>query len=177
MSTEIVLTLTGHDRIGIVEAVTEVLVRHGGNILSSRMARLGGEFAMLVLVSLPGPDLSRLEADLQPWRAEGYQTGLLPTENRQAEKFAGWQAYAVSVEGADHEGIIHEVAQFMAQAGINIEEMETGVVSAPMSGTPLFTMQAVVLAPPQSSWAQWSAALDEIGHQQNVTITVTPKNK
>ena len=53
MSKNFVLTLTGPDRIGIVERVTRVLLDRGGNVETSRMARLGGEFAILMLVSMP----------------------------------------------------------------------------------------------------------------------------
>ena len=59
MQRNLVLTLTGPDRIGIVEGVTKLLVDRDGNVEMSRMARLGGEFAILMLVSyrptrLPG---------------------------------------------------------------------------------------------------------------------------
>jgi len=53
MKRNLVLTLTGPDRIGIVEKVTGLLLERGGNVETSRMARLGGEFAVLMLVSLP----------------------------------------------------------------------------------------------------------------------------
>jgi len=53
MAKDIVLTLTGRDRVGIVEEVTGVLLGLGANVGTSRMTRLGGEFAILSLVSLP----------------------------------------------------------------------------------------------------------------------------
>ena len=53
MPKNIVLTLAGQDRIGIVERITKEVLNGGGNIVGSRMARLGGEFAMLMLVSVP----------------------------------------------------------------------------------------------------------------------------
>ena len=53
MKRNFVLTLTGPDRIGIVDRVTGLLLDRGGNVETSRMARLGGEFAVLMLVSLP----------------------------------------------------------------------------------------------------------------------------
>jgi glycine cleavage system transcriptional repressor len=173
MQKNIVLTFSGHDRIGIVEAVTEVVARHSGNVESSRMARLGGEFAMLMLVSLPEQEFAGLDQGFQALRGEGYQIGLLPTESKQTEKFAGWLPYEIEVLGADHEGIIHEIAQHLSQQGINIESMDTSTVSAPMSGTPLFTMQALILVPPKLAFHKWSDALDEIGNRLNVNIKVS----
>ncbi len=172
MQTDIVLTFTGHDRVGIVEAVTKILVRQGGNVKSSRMARLGGEFAMLMLVSLPGQAVHSLEQDFTPLRAEGYHILLLRTTDSHADKFKGWLPYEIEALGADHEGIIHEIASHLAGQGINIETMDTGTTRAPMSGTPLFSMKAIVLVPPPLPFQKWSEALEEIGDRLNVNIKV-----
>jgi len=173
MNKNIVLTLTGHDRVGIVKEITNALAKHGGNVETSRMARLGGEFVMLALISITDEKLVPLEADFQQLRDEGFQITLLQTESDHAKKYAGWLPYQIEVLGADHEGIIYEIAQHLAQQGINIEDVETTTAPAPMSGTPLFTMNAIVLVPPQLPFSKWSNALDEIGDRLNVTIEVT----
>lgn len=172
MKQEIVLTLTGHDRIGIVEEVTDVFVRFGGNVENSRMARLGGEFAMLALVAVDGTKLASLQADLQKLREEGFQVTLQQTVDDHAKKYAGWLPYAIEILGADHEGIIHDLAHALAQQGINIEDMETATAPAPMSGTPLFTMNAIVLVPPKMPFYTWSDTLQEIGDKLNVNVKV-----
>ena len=173
MNREIVLTLTGHDRVGIVKEITNVLVTRGGNVETSRMARLGGGFAMLALISLDDNDLPAFETDLQKLRNEGFQITLLPTEDDHAKKYAGWLPYQIEVLGADHEGIIYEIADQLAQQGINFEDVETTTAPAPMSGTPLFKMQATVLVPPDLPFHKWSDALGEIGDTLNVTVEVT----
>ncbi len=173
MNKNLVLTLTGHDRVGIVKEITNVLVKHGGNVETSRMARLGGEFAMLALVALDAKDLPAFETDLQALRNEGFQITLLQTEDDHTKKYAGWLPYQLEVLGADHEGIIYEIAQHLAQQGINFEDVETTTAPAPMSGTPLFRMQATLLVPPNLAFHQWSAALEEIGDKLNVTIEVS----
>jgi len=173
MNKNIVLTLTGHDRVGIVKEITNVLVKNGGNVENSRMARLGGEFAMLALVELEEKDLSVFEADLQKLRDEGFQITLQQTEDDHSKKFVGWLPYQIEVLGADHEGIIYEIAQQLAELGINFEDVETTTAPAPMSGTPLFKMQATVLVPPNLPFHKWSDALEEIGDKLNVTVEVT----
>ncbi len=173
MKKEIVLTLTGHDRVGIVKEITNVLVKSGGNVETSRMARLGGEFAMLALIALNETDLPALETDLQKLRGEGFQITSLQTEHDHSKKYAGWLPYQIEVLGADHEGIVYEITHHLAQQGINIEDMETTTAPAPMSGTPLFTMNATVLVPPQLPFHKWSDALEEIGDKLNVTVEVT----
>src|SRR5262249_52891249 len=51
------LTATGPDRPGIVAAVTLVLFERGGNLEDSAMARLQGEFAIIVIFSSPRKNL------------------------------------------------------------------------------------------------------------------------
>lgn len=173
MNKEIVLTLTGHDRVGIVEEIMNVMVRHGGNVENSRMVRLGGEFTMLALVELDEKDLSAFESDFQKLRSEGFQITLQETEDDYAKKFAGWLPYQIEVLGADHEGIIYEISHHLAQQGINFEDVETTTTPAPMSGTPLFKMEALVLVPPDLPFHKWSDALEALGDKLNVTVEVT----
>lgn len=173
MNKEIVLTLTGHDRVGIVKEIMNVLVKNGGNVESSRMARLGGEFAMLALVTLDDKDLPTFETDIQTLRESGFQITVQHTEDDRAKKFAGWLPYQIEVLGADNEGIIYEISQHLAGQGINFEDVETTTSPAPMSGTPLFKMQAVVLVPPEIPFPKWNDSLEEICDKLNVTVEVT----
>ena len=174
MRKNIVFTLTGADRIGIVEAVTKLLVEHDGNVETSRMVRLGGEFAMLALVSLPAGQIDNLNQVLDTLRKQGFTVTASQAEHARAEKYAGWLSYEIEVHGSDHEGIIHQIARHLSQCGINIESMDTGIIRAPMSGTPLFNMKAQVAVPPELSCQNWQDALAEVGHRLDVEITVSP---
>jgi glycine cleavage system transcriptional repressor len=171
MRTDIVFTLTGPDRVGIVEEVTRVFLGMGGNVEVSRMARLGGEFAMLMLVSLPAEKVDGLDAAFSSFAEQGYKVTTSATAVAPAAP-AG-SSYSVEVQGADHEGIIHEIAVGLSRLGINIESMETGTRGAPITGTPLFFMSAVVSVPAELAEETWMAALDEAASQSGVDATVT----
>jgi glycine cleavage system transcriptional repressor len=173
MSNTIVFTLTGSDRVGIVEEVTGVLLGLGGNIQTSRMARLGGEFAMLVLLSLPAEKVGELDSGLAYLTDHGYKTTMCATDEAASDSFAGWLPYLIEVRGADHEGIIHDIAAGLSHAGISIESMETGTSPAAVSGLTLFNMSAVVMVPPGLADTDWIAALDEAGQRANVDIEAT----
>ena len=172
MAKNFVLTLTGPDRIGIVENVTGLLLDRGGNVETSRMARLGGEFAVLMLVSMPEEGLARLEGAFEDLKAQGYKVGTTPAERTHAESHAGWLPYVIEVHGADHEGIIHEVARHLARHGISIEEMDSESAPASTSGVPVFAMSARVLVPPDESVRNWEQGLEEIGWRMNLEIDV-----
>ncbi len=172
MRTDVVFTLTGADRVGIVEDVTKTLLELGGNVDASRMSRLGGEFAMLMLVSLPTEKVETLDESFAVLTEQGYKVTTTPTHGPSAEAREGWSAYRVEVIGADHEGIVHDIAAGLSEQGISIESAETRIVAAPITGAPLFTMTALVLVPEALVEAEWLAALDEAGRRANVDIEV-----
>jgi glycine cleavage system transcriptional repressor len=174
MLTNFVLTLTGPDRIGIVDEVTGLLYRRGGNVENSRMARLGGEFAVLMLVSMPAEQFERLSDGLETLMTQGYKITTTEAGRPDAASHPGWLPQRIEVQGADHEGIIHEVAHYLSELGINIESADSESVPAPTSGAPLFSMTARVLIPPALAGSNWKAGLETIGTRLNLDILVSP---
>jgi glycine cleavage system transcriptional repressor len=173
MPRNFVLTLTGPDRIGIVDEVTGLLLARGGNVETSRMARLGGEFAVLMLVSMPAASLDGLEETLGALAARGYKLTTTPAETTYAEAHTGWLPYRIEVRGADHEGIIHEVAHYLSGRGISIESVDSDSAPAPTSGAPLFAMSARVVVPPGLAGTGWEAGLEEVGDRLNLDVRVS----
>src|ERR1700728_3500221 len=114
MQKNFVLTLTGPDRIGIVDRMTGLLLDRGGNVETSRMARLGGEFAILMLVAMPEDRIAGLDVDLKALAALGYKVTTTPTDRAYSGTRPDWLPYRIEVEGADDEGIIHEVARYLS---------------------------------------------------------------
>ncbi|MGP0068001.1 MAG: glycine cleavage system protein R [Isosphaeraceae bacterium] len=173
MQKNFVLTLTGPDRIGIVDRMTGLLLDRGGNVETSRMTRLGGEFAVLMLVSIPEDRLAGLDADLETLTAQGYKVTTTPTGRTYAEAHPGWLPYRIEVHGADHEGIIHEVAHYLSERGVNIESVDSETIPAPTTGSPLFSMTARVVVPPGKAGQGWETGLAEIGDRMNLEILVS----
>ena len=174
MERRMIATLTGHDQVGFVERVTRLVTKCEGNIEASRMARLGGEFTMLLLVAVGDTRYDELENSLQALGDDGMVVTTRPTVPGAPEERAGWLPYRVKVSGADHQGIIHHVSQLLAQRGVNVESMDTETVQAPMSGTPLFTMDAVVLVPPELSYRELGKELDAVADDMNVDVEMEP---
>lgn len=177
MQKQLVITVSGNDRLGLVEDVTKIVLSHHGNVDSSRMARLGGVFAMLMLVSVSEAAFDGLQEGINELRNQDFEVTVRQTERGfAAQKFIGWHSYQLNVNGADHEGIIHEVTHYLTEQGINIETADTSLRDAPFGGTALFTMTAKVVAPPNLTVDELQDELKAIGDQLNVDIEIEPIN-
>lgn len=142
----LVITASGEDRVGLVERFTGRVSEAGCNIEESRMALLGGHFAIIMLISGPWNALTKLEDRLDSLGAEmGLAVAHKRTKRR--ERTQPLVPYQVEVVAMDHPGIVHGLADFFAQRGINIEEMITDTYPAPHTGTPMFSVTMTVGVP------------------------------
>src|SRR5689334_3276108 len=143
MQVPLVMTVIGKDRTGLVESVAQLVAAHGGNWLESRMCRLGGEFAGIVRVTLPTAQRSALETALAKL------TGLtiVVRGDEAAQSTTAAVLVALDVVGQDRPGIVREITRALSAQGINVEELATECVSAPMSGETLFQAKAKILVP------------------------------
>ena len=142
----LVITAAGEDQVGLVEKFSSKITETGCNIEQSRMVVLGGQFAILVLVSGAWNALSKLETQLEPL---GVQLGLsiVVKRTRARELSQPVLPYHVEVVALDHPGIVHNLAKFFSRFGINIEELSTDTYPAPHTGTQMFSVQMEVGVP------------------------------
>jgi len=140
------ITASGEDQVGLVERFTSRILDAGCNIEESRMAVLGGQFAILMLVSGPWHALSKLEDRLN---GVGGELGLAIVSKRtKAQATATPQMpYRVNVVAMDHPGIVHSLAEFFARQGINIQELTTETYPAPHTGTAMFSVNITIGVP------------------------------
>lgn len=139
----LVITATGEDKIGLVDRLSGKITENGCNIEESRMAVLGGQFALIVLLSGPWNALSKLEGQME---ALGEQLGLSIIHNRTQKRQLTQPTvpYSVEVVSMDHPGIVRNLAAFFSRNGINIEELQTDTYPAPHTGTPMFSVVMTV---------------------------------
>ena len=175
MTTTLVLTLIGHDQPGLVRVVAATIAEHGGNWLESRMCRLGGEFAGIV----------RLEID--PSRADGLATalrglsGLRVDVTRETSATGGAndgataRLAALDLVGSDRPGILREVSGVLAAHGLNVEDLASERVEAPMGGGKLFQLRAVASVPAGVELAKVRADLEKIAADLMVELKLEAK--
>ena len=64
MSNYLVISALGDDRPGLIDGLSGRILESGCNVEDSRMTVLGGQFAVLMLVSGNWNDIGKLEAQL-----------------------------------------------------------------------------------------------------------------
>ena len=141
-----VISAVGGDRTGVVHELTRVILDCGGNIKESRMAGLGSDFAMLVLVSGNWHTISRLEQDLSRFAdAHSLTIQVKRTEPRKFSKEL--LPYAIDVVCLDQPGIVHRLSGFFASRNVEIAEVTTRSYPAAHTGTPMFSVQMLINIP------------------------------
>ena len=164
------VTAVGADRPGIVAAVTEVLLDHGANVEDSRMAILGGHFAMVLIVALPdGSDPDALGAALQrPAKSLDLVVSVRPVAEVAPELATG-APYVVSVYGADRPGIVHRVSKLLAEQRVNISDLATHVVEG---DPPVYVMLLDVTVPTDADEAGIEAAMRVLAGELGIDVSM-----
>jgi glycine cleavage system regulatory protein len=165
---DLILTLIGPDRPGIVEAVAELVAAHGGNWLESRMAHLAGRFAGVLRIEAPADNVEPLEAALLGLQSSGLKLVLERSETSPAG--APLRPVDIELLGLDRPGLVREISELLAARGANVEELRTDRFSAPMSGDLLFGAQLRVNVPQDLPIAQLRGDLERLAADLMVEI-------
>lgn len=162
----LILTVVGPDRPGLVSALSKTVAARGGSWLESRMARLAGQFAGIVLVEAP----ESLLDDLHQLESQGLRIIAQSATDNAVTGATAEPRLALEVVGNDRPGIVRDIAQILAGSGVNIEELTTGVVSGSFSGEPLFRVTAQLRAPSEAAVDAMRAGLERLGNELMVDI-------
>lgn len=167
MSTKLVISALGADRPGIVDELSNIIYEYELNIEDSRMTVLGGEFAVLLLIS---GDLSSLDA-LQsqvPEIEQNLQMRLLMKPTTETEAVENTIPYSVEVAALDHPGIVGNIASFFSDRDINIVDLQTESYSAPHTGSPMFALHMTVGIPAEINIVQLRDAFMDTCEELNL---------
>jgi glycine cleavage system regulatory protein len=167
--TDLVLTLIGPDRPGIVEALAEPIAAHGGNWLESRMAHLAGQFAGILRIELPAEKVAPLVAALSALEQRGLR---VVVEASAPAPAAPMQRRLMDLDlvGLDRPGIVREISRSLVAYGVNIEELVTDRTTAPMTAEPLFRARARVHVPPGADVASLRGRLERLAGDLMVEV-------
>ena len=182
MLATLVMTVIGADRPGLVQMVATRVAENGGNWLESRMCRLGGQFAGILRVEVPQERRDGLVNALRTLEVDGLRViihaeGGATIGAMDAAKAGGGALAKLELVGQDRPGILRSVSGVFAAHGVNVEELSSERVSAPMDGGVLFQARATVFVPANVKLTAVRLDLEKIAADLMVDLTLVPVEK
>ena len=161
----LIISAVGSDRPGIVSELSGTITSHGGNIEKSRMARLGSDFTIIMLVTVDPKWKESIVVALQAIKELS-----ITTKDTEANTVIAGENFQISLSGADNEGIVKVLSKYLKEKSINIIEMDTHISQAPISGSPLFNLNATVSIPGEIDGRDIQSDLSQIAQKLGVEI-------
>ena len=169
MPTSLVMTFIGRDRPGLVNAIASRVAAQGGAWLESKLARLAGEFAGIVRVEAPAGKVEALKAALSELAAEGLRVTVETSSAAEPEIRAN---VTLDLLCLDRPGIVRDVTDTLSSLGVNIEEFESGLVSAAFSGETMFKARARLRAPQSLTIDELRRRLEKLAGEMMADISL-----
>lgn len=175
MATSLVLTFIGRDRPGLVNALAAEVTEAGGNWLESRLARLAGEFAGIVLVSVPDSRVRDLRRALGNLEGSGLRVTVNASDG--TARRPSDTIVALALVGHDRPGIVRNVTEVLLGLGISIEEFASDIESAPFTGDEMFRLTARLAVPKNVASEELRSALERLAGEIMVDVTVEDRRE
>ncbi|HJM83177.1 MAG TPA: ACT domain-containing protein [Nitrospinota bacterium] len=161
------ITLVGGDKPGIVAKVTTALYQAGCNLGETTMLRLGGNFTIMLMASFIGAE-ETLERVIEPVAEElqlrchvDYIEGKLHDHVEPNVR--------ITIFGSDKAGIVASVTSSLADAGLNISQLDSDVAGSEES--PIYIMNIEGVA--ENGIDSLEQALESIS-AEGVEINIEP---
>nr|NLD40506.1 hypothetical protein [Actinomycetales bacterium] len=144
---KLVLTVLGHERPGLIAALSEAVADHGGNWMESQLNVLAGSVAGIVVVEVPrlqGADFREALVELRERVGLTVTTELAPEVGEDEG-----EVRSVHVVGQDRPGIMSEISSALASWGVTITNLVTFSEETPMADGTVFTAALLITIPPE----------------------------
>lgn len=173
VESHLVVSALGPDRAGLVCSLTAAFRECGCTVKDSRMAVLGNEFAMVMLLAGQWNAIAKAESALSKLESE-HGLGLQARRTAPRTDSDHLVPYTVEVIAVEQPGIVHDVADFFARREINVEDLTTASYPAPLTGTPMYSLHMTVGIPADSAIATIRGEFMDFCDELNLDALLTP---
>lgn len=169
----IAVSAMGHDRVGLADDIVSWIENAGGNVESSKMTVLGGEFAVIILVSGNPAAIQKIAGEA-PAQSKEIGIQLCASSTSAPHAIEGGRPYTVESSSLDSPGIVHSITREIRSLGISIEDLDTSSSAAPWTGAPVFRMKARVILPASLHVADFREHMENLAHERDLDIRLEP---
>ena len=166
--TNLVVTVLGADRPGIVSLLSDRAQRFGASWTNSRMSHLSGEFAGMVQLEVPTESADGLIAALKDLESTGLRVAIAKSEGK--ANTTGLRLMTIELVGSDQVGIVSKLTAALTARNISIEQIDTAIVQG--TGKTSFKVRAEILVPKTVVDADLRSALDVLAQEMTVDIAL-----
>lgn len=170
MMTSLVLTVIGPDKPGLVEMLAQTISENNGNWLESGMSRLAGKFAGILITQVPESHCDTLIAALGKLETQGLK--VIAERSESSTTGTASESFTLELVGHDKPGIVRDISSALAKRGVNVERLNTELVSGSMSAELLFKATAELTAPEDLDLDTIQEDLEAIASDLMVDITL-----
>ncbi len=168
-----VLSAVGADRPGLIEKVASLIHGAGANLEDSRMAILGGEFALILLFSGHHQAIDRVQRGCDTLANElDLTVSLRPTTGQTPSR--NYLPYRLRVSGMDRPGIVARVSAVLTRHEVNVSALDSTLVNAPLSGTPMFQLDSRLQMPSTVGMKALRNELTALCEEENLDFALEP---
>ena len=166
------VTVIGKDRPGIVADAAEILYRLGCNVEDSSCTMLGGDFAMILIISHDRPFAkARLTEEFRAMQELGLSVEVRALhEDEVCYRAPQGELCLVSVYGSDKPGIVFRVTRALAERGINITDLNTRLIGT--KEEPVYVLMLEAALPEGLTVEDTESLLEKLKKELNVEISV-----
>lgn len=167
------VTIIGKDRTGIVADTSEVLYKLGCNVEDSSCTMLGGEFAMILIISHEKPfSKKKLEAEFAEKNANNGLSAFIRSlkDDEICYQEPVGELCLISVYGSDKPGIVYRITRELADRGVSIMDLNTKLIGTLTD--PVYVLVLEATLPQDLSVEEASGLLDNLKKELCVEISV-----
>lgn len=163
---QLVVSVVGPDKGGLVTSVTKAIAAHEGNVVESSSFSIGPVFSMALLVEAGASQHMALTQAVQA-AVPGHAVSAHEAEDAvDAPAFAA----ALDVSCADCVGLIARVTEYVHESGLSLSKLETKTEGAPHGGTQLFSLSAILLSKDRVNEAKLTRGFKDLEGEMGVNI-------
>lgn len=155
----VVVTTSGPDRVGVVSEFSKSLSTFGANIEESRMAMLGSDFAIIMLVSVPEAVSTEMVRDRVQETFPDNMVSCRSTDPTASQPSVPSKLLEIVLQGPDQPDVTTNFTDILTKHDCSILELDTETSSAAFAGYSIFTLRTMFTMPEHCDQESFETAL------------------
>lgn len=169
----LICSIISSDRVGLIDEVATCITSCDGNWLESNMSKLSGQFAGIISICITKEKKKNLIKELNKLKKKDIiinisDEGIIREST--SVHIMDQNDIHINVLGSDRPGIIQNISHALNVSNINILNMQTSLISAPMSAEKLFNAEIIIQRGMLSDFDKLQQSLNEISEKLLVSI-------